>query len=194
MPILVAPFVTLSIGIFLGLRGASALGARGAAVARRCVLWLAALAFLPAIAFPALYRPAWAWLHIDAAARLPSSVNLVAAALASAVLVLGHLLGSRLGALATDSSPRSARPGLVAAIIPAAFAGLVLIVLWRRVAMLEPARRTAEAVTLFESRFAIGLAIIDVLLAVGCWLTLQTIAALQSAAASGRARSRYLET
>lgn len=176
MPLLVAPFIALSVGILLGSRRAGSLGARGGAVAHRCATWLAVLGFFPVVAFFSLYRPAWAYLHIVDGAALPSFVTLLLAAAASSLVVLGHSVGRKLGALpqSDGAGPRlgQASPmSMIAAAIPFAFAVLLLAAMPSRVLVVEPARGVVEAVRLTDSRFGLGLLLMDLLLALAVWLT-----------------------
>ncbi|NUP05072.1 MAG: hypothetical protein HOW73_03310 [Polyangiaceae bacterium] len=180
MPLVIAPLVALAVGMFLGLRNAGSLGARGGAVAERCMVWLALLGFFPVLAFGGLYQPGWAFLHIVDASRIPSFVALLVAAFASSLVVVGHRAGRTLGTMPNQDGSRVPL-GILAAAIPLAFSVIVLGALHARVLVVEPARRAAEAVSLFGSRFGIGLALMDLLLAAAVWLTFRELEALEDA-------------
>lgn len=185
MPLLIAPLVALSIGLFLGLRSPGALGARGAAAARACVAWLAALAFFPAVAVASLCRPAWATLHVLADSSLPSFALLLASGAAASVLVLGYRLGRSLALAPRDRGPRL--PALTA-LIPAAFALLVLLAMRERLALLEPAHGRAAALPLAGSRFALAPPALLGLLAIATLLTTRALDELADASPREGAR------
>lgn len=175
MPLLVAPLFALSLGLYLGARRSGSFGARGVRAAQRCVAALAVLGLLPAFAFPALYKPGWAWLHIIDPARIPSFVNLLLAGAAAAMAVAGHKLGDAMArsaaAAAPDGRPPSGRDGSAVAAIPLAFAVAIVVVLHKRVLVVEPARRNLDAVTLFGSRFVLALLLIDAMMVAAVVLT-----------------------
>lgn len=175
MPLLVAPLFALSLGLFLGTRRAGSFGARGARAAQRCIAMLGLLGLLPAFAFPVLYKPAWAWLHIVDPARVPSFVNLILAAAAAALVVVGHKLGDLMARSAAAATPDGRTPstssGSSVAAIPLAFALAILVVLHKRVLLVEPARRNVDPVTLFGSRFIVVLLVIDAMMIAAIVLT-----------------------
>ncbi|MBK6516136.1 MAG: hypothetical protein IPM79_03195 [Polyangiaceae bacterium] len=168
MPLLIAPLVALSVGLLLGLRSPGALGARGAAVARTCVAWLAALAFFPALAVISLSEPAWATLHVLGEAEVPSFILLLASALVSSLVLVGYRAARSLATSPRDGGPRV---GALTAAIPAAFALVLLAALRDRVGLLEPAHGRTPEVALVSSRFALALLTLDGLLGVATWLT-----------------------
>lgn len=175
MPLLVAPLFALSLGLFLGTRRAGSFGARGVRAAQRCIATLALLGLLPAFAFPALYRPAWAWLHIVDPARVPSFINLLLAGGSAALVIVGHKLGDLTARSAAAAAPDGRTPspsgGTSVALIPLAFALAIVIVLHKRVLIVEPARRNVDPVTLFGSRFILALLVIDAMMIAAIVLT-----------------------
>lgn len=172
MPLLIAPLVAVSLGMYFGLLRPGSLGAQGTDIARRCTALYMTVCFFPVIAFAALMKPAWAWLHVLGHGPI-SALNLMAAGGAAAFIGVGQIAGRSLGGL-----PRAR--ALTVAAVPAIVSALLVIVMHRRFSVLEPASRSTEVSLLWGSRFAFGLLALLLLLALGTWLTAREIEALDA--------------
>ncbi len=186
MPLFVAPLLAFALGTLLALGPRGPLSAREQRFATRATAGFAALCFFPVAAFAAASEPAWSVAYIFDAQRVPPVLLVGAAGIAAALLPLGLRTGIALVAASVERRIALVVAPAVAAAVALAVHGDRLAVVGSHLAFTRASERALSELT--TSRFGAALALLDLLLLAGAFLTYRALARLGEPAVEPRAK------